>query len=407
MSWARWCGNTYPCRPLTLSAEQRPMSSLFQPWYAPAEPAVSARSVAHAILPGIDDFVVVLKEYLGVDHCVLGSSGRALLCRLLTALRRKAGHERVRVLIPGYTCYSVAASVARAGLEVACYDLDPQTLLPDMDSVRAMAGQDTLAVVGQHLFGIATPMEGLRSVAHGVGARLVEDAAQGLGGAGEGSTLGTMGDFGVFSFGRGKPLPLGGGGALVGSAEVMEATFPGSIPSGCLDLARAAASGLLSHRRVYGLLEALPLGLGETVFDPGFAMEPMSRALQGLGTCSLRELRSLNAHRNATASIYREVLGGTGGSIDPRPGEAVYTRYPFMAGDNPIPEALRRLGVRRMYPRAILDEPAIAPYRAAHTLPTPGASRIAQMLVTLPTHRGIDRELARTIAVAVKDAYSW
>ncbi len=383
------------------------MFTTFQPWYPPAESAVSFHSMVRSLLPGDEDFAVVLKEYLNVEHCVLGNSGRALLCQLLMALKRKAGQNRNRVLIPGYTCYSVAASVARAGLEIACYDLDPSTLSPDLDSVHAMAGENTLAVIGQHLFGIPTPMDELTSVAHGVGASLIEDAAQGLGGICEGKKLGTIGDFGLFSFGRGKPLPLGGGGALVGSAEVVESIISEPTSSGYMDLARAASSRVLSHKRIYGVLEALPLGLGETVFDPGFAMKPMSRALQRLGSCSLRELRSLNAHRKATTSIYHEMLYDAG-ELPFRPSDgAVFTRYPFMAGGNPISKDLCRLGVRRMYPKAILDERAISPCRAADNLPTPGASMISKKLITLPTHGGIDNELARTIAVGVKDAYSW
>ena len=383
------------------------MFTIFQPWYPPAEPAVSVRSMVHSILLRKDNFVDVLKEFLNIEHCVLGNSGRALLCQLLMALKRKADLKRNMVLIPGYTCYSVAASVVGAGLEIACYDLDPSTLSPDMDSVHAMAGENTLAVIGQHLFGIPTPIDELISVAHGVGASLIEDAAQGLGGIFQDKKLGTIGDFGLFSFGRGKPLPLGGGGAIVGSDEIVESLISGPTSSGYLDLARAASSRFLSHKRIYGVLEALPLGLGETVFDPGFLMKPMSRALQRMGACSMRALQSLNVHRRATAKIYHEILYDAGESPFRPSNGAVFTRYPIMAGINPIPKSLRRLGVRCMYPKAILDEQSIAPYRAAHNMPTPGALRISGRLITLPTHGGIDSELARTIAVGVKDAYSW
>ncbi len=378
---------------------------MFRHCYPPAEPAVSFCSILRSLLQRDDDFCGVLKEYLGVEYCVLGNSGRALLCRLLIVLKRNVGGERNRVLIPGYTCYSVAASAARAGLEISCYDLDPSTLFPDIDSVHAMAGRNTLAIVGQHLFGIPTPIEELKVVAHEVGASFIEDAAHGLGGIFQGKKLGTMGDFGLFSFGRGKPLPIGGGGALVGPAGVIEATIPGPTPSGYLDMTRAILSRFLSDKRVYGTLEALPLGLGETIFNPRFVMEPMSRALQGLGTSSLRELRSLNEHRNAMASIYYQILGDEGQPPFHSSDKAVFTRYPFMAGENPIPESLRKLGVRRMYPKAILDEHTIAPYCAADNVPTPGASRISERLITMPTHGGIDKEMARTIAVAVKDAY--
>lgn len=383
-----------------------PMISMFQTWYPPAEPAVSFRSMILSILPGKDDFVDVLKEYLNVEHCVLGNSGKALLCRLLIALRKKAGYKRNMVLIPGYTCYSVAASVTRAGLEIACYDLDPLTLFPDMDSVYAMAGEHTLAIIGQHLFGIPTPMEGLISAAHGVGATLIEDAAQGFGGIMKDRKMGTIGDFGLFSFGRGKPLPLGGGGALVGTEKYIDIFISEPTTSGYLCLAKTAVSRLLSPNRVYGLLEALPLGLGQTVFDPDFVMAPMPLVLQRLGACSLQEMHSFNTHRNETAMIYQDILSAKQGASSIPPQGAVFTRYPFMAGTRPVPKNLYRFGVRRMYPKAILDEQTIASYCAAHNRLNPGAARIADMLITLPTHGGITQQVARMIAIGVKDAYS-
>ncbi len=116
----------------------------------------------------------------------------------------------------------MAASVAKAGLKIAIYDLDPRTFAPDMDSVKANFSKNTLAIISQHLLGIPTPVDELRQIAEGIGAYIVEDAAQALGGTMNGRSLGTMGDFGFFSFGRGKPLSLGGGGALIGKdADVL------------------------------------------------------------------------------------------------------------------------------------------------------------------------------------------
>ena len=106
-----------------------------------------------------------LCNYLGADKCVFGNSGRALLYVLLDSLKRKGGDLRDEVLIPGYTCYSVAASVAKAGLKIAIYDLDPCTFAPDMDSVKANLSEHTLAVISQHLFGIPTPLDEIRQIA--------------------------------------------------------------------------------------------------------------------------------------------------------------------------------------------------------------------------------------------------
>jgi dTDP-4-amino-4,6-dideoxygalactose transaminase len=320
------------------------------------------------------------------------------------ALKGKAGSRRSQVLIPGYTCYSVAASVVRAGLGIACYDLNPQTFEPDMESVYALAGPETLAIIGQHLFGIPTPMDGLMSAAELSGACLIEDAAQGLGGTLRGKKLGTLGDFGLFSFGRGKPLPLGTGGALVGDPEMLRSLIPEQGDSGYLSLLIAASSSILSNKRIYGILEALPLGLGKTIFDPEFPIEGMPGVVQRLGAGLMHYIEKLNSHRYAVAQTYHEVIGD---SITPKvdPGDrAVYTRYPVMAGRDAIPKTLFRLGVRRMYPKAILDEPAIKPYCAPGNVSTTGASMMAERLITLPTHSAISHETARDIALKVREA---
>jgi len=94
-------------------------------WYPPGETKIPLGSVFSAIVSSKGNFKWTLCNYLGVDKCVLGNSGRALLYGLLDALKRKDGNIRNEVLIPGYTCYSVAASVAKAGLKIRAYDMDP------------------------------------------------------------------------------------------------------------------------------------------------------------------------------------------------------------------------------------------------------------------------------------------
>jgi dTDP-4-amino-4,6-dideoxygalactose transaminase len=64
---------------------------------------------------------------------------------------------------------------------------------------------------------------------------------------------------------------------------------------------------------------------------------------------------------------------------------------------------LERLGVRRMYPKAIADEETIKPYLVDQEASTPGALEIAQNLLTLPTHKGITANLAKEIAQKVND----
>ena len=67
-----------------------------------------------------------LRDELGVEHVFLVSSGRAGLTLILRALRRLS--DRRRVVVPGYTCFSVAAAVVKADLDVVPCDLELETL---------------------------------------------------------------------------------------------------------------------------------------------------------------------------------------------------------------------------------------------------------------------------------------
>lgn len=369
------------------------------PSLPPAESRVPAPALLAAFLPGARHLCEALRERLCLRHCVPGGSGRALLCLLLRALRAREGAVRNEVLVPAYTCYSVAAAVVRAGLRPRLYDLDPATFLPDPSSVEARLSGRTLAVLGQHLFGIPCPPEPLRDMARQVGAVFIEDAAQALGGGLEGEHLGTLGDFGLFSFGRGKPLPLGTGGVLTGhDGEILGALRMERRGLGWTDLAVAAATQVLSTPFLYGLLEALPLGLGKTVFDPGFPVEALTPFASRMGARALEGLERLNGHRRRIAGVY-------GGRLDPSwlvpvvpGGSAVFTRFPVRIGPQPIPGDLHRSGVRRMYPRALGEEPAIRVHLEETDRRLPGASEVAERLVTLPTHLRIGEAQAEAIA---------
>ena len=372
-------------------------------WYPPAEVKIPWPAIFASSLSSSNDFKKYLCDYLQVKYCILGNSGRTILYLLLQTLKRKDPARRDEVLIPGYTCYSVAASAAKAGLTIRVYNMDPQTLRPDPDSLTRSASGRTLAIVHQHLFGIPTPIDALKEIAQDTGAYLVEDAAQGLGGQLNERPLGTLGDFGFFSFGRGKPLPLGCGGALVGEDQnILSDLNPKIASRGFTQLIMTASTRVISCPGLYRIPEMLPLGLGETIFDPHFKVSSMPLSVQKLAETSMVTLNDLNTHRRHVAHIYEKALDADFVIPVPKGSLPVYTRFPLMAGPGSIPKELKRLGVRRMYPKAIADEETIKPYMKNHQFSTPGTAQIAQNLITLPTHTGITEDLAKGIAQKVR-----
>jgi dTDP-4-amino-4,6-dideoxygalactose transaminase len=368
-------------------------------WYPPAETQIPWPAIISAFDRKPVDFKSVLCTYLNVEHCVLAESARALLYKLLVSLKEKDGGKRDEVLIPGYTCYSVAASVAKAGLKIGVYDLDPATLHPDIESVRHAISENTLAVLGQHLFGYQTPMDELKRVTHNNGAYLIEDAAQALGRVDGLNPPGTTGDFGLFSFGRGKPLPVGVGGALVSNnnQNVIDKLKFGTPRNGYKQVAITAATQVVSKPYLYWIPEMLPLGLGETVFDPDFNVEGLPSAMESMMAMSISSLERLNRHRKDIADIYLAKIDPEVQTISSGQATSII-RFPVMVPNTNLTKEMKRIGIRRMYPKAICREKAIEPYLTNNQNPTIGAEEIAEKLFTLPTHMGINETLAIRIS---------
>jgi len=83
-----------------------------------------------------------LRRHFGVRHVFLVSSGTAALVLALGAL--KSSSRRNEVVIPAYTCFSVPAAVASAGLRPVLCDIDPSTFDFDHALLERALGANTL-----------------------------------------------------------------------------------------------------------------------------------------------------------------------------------------------------------------------------------------------------------------------
>ena len=146
---------------------------------------------------------------------------------------------------------------------------------PIWSSLRSALSPDTAAIVAVHFYGVPVDFHRLRGMLEPTGILIIEDAAQGIGGTLDQRPLGGLGDLAVLSFGRGKGLTSGGGGALYANTAPGQAALSRAGPelehaSGALrTLASSSAQWLLARPSTYAIPAALPfLKLGETVFRP-------------------------------------------------------------------------------------------------------------------------------------------
>lgn len=383
----------------------------------------------------VEDLEAAFRRVTGVAHCRATRTGRAGLTLLLRALRRLAPPSRDEVIVPSYTCWSVPASVVKAGLRVRLVDIDPATLDFDPAALDRADFSRVLAIVATNLYGIPNDLPRLSAVARREGVFLVDDAAQALGARVGGRLSGTWGDAGLYSLDKGKNVSAIDGGLVVTHsdriAEALDAELAGLPSPGAgasvAGIVKAVAYLAFLRPWLYWIPNGIPqLGLGTTVFRTDFPLERPATSLAVLGTIVVNRLEELTKARRATASALvgglREVDGIRliAPPIDAAP---AYLRLPVVVED---PEQRDRLikalveagvGASGSYPACLADVAELQGTLAA-PVDARGGRHVARRIVTLPTHsyvvpRDADRVLAvaRTVVgqcrLAVGDRASW
>jgi len=378
-------------------------------WVPPAHSPLAARDV---LAGGAALLGLVRGDPAGAIARDLGASGVLLLDSGTTALRlalAAAVHHRpgTGVALPAYGCYDLATAADGAQADVVLYDLDPDTLGPDPASLRRALDRGVGAVVVVHLFGIPVDVPAVAAMVAGRGTVVIEDAAQAAGGTLGGRPLGSLGTVSVLSFGRGKGITGGGGGALLATAEgdprcvawARERIASGG--RGAAHLVKLAAQWVLGRPSLYGIPARLPfLGLGETVYHPPWPPAGMTRVAAGVvpGTWAGRG-REREIRRRNVEWLRARAPGRFRAPAPPAGAEPGWLRLPFVvapedraAADEPH---ARRLGIMPGYPLALCDLPGFGGRCVNGGDPFPGARLLAGRLLTLPTHSRVsafDRE---------------
>ena len=143
---------------------------------------------------------------------LLTTSGTTALDMAMLLCDLKAGDE---VILPSYTFSSTATSAVLAGAKLVFVDIRPDTMNIDETKIEAAITDRTKVIVAMHYAGVACEMDTIMDIARRHGLKVVEDAAQGVMSTYKGRYLGTIGDFGCYSFHETKNYSMGEGGALV------------------------------------------------------------------------------------------------------------------------------------------------------------------------------------------------
>ncbi len=148
---------------------------------------------------------------VGSRHAVAVTSGTAALMTALAALGAGPGDE---VIVPTYTWVATVNAVVALGAVPVFVDID-DTLTMDPTKVDAAVTPRTRVLLPVHMRGCGADLDPLLAVAARHRLRVVEDAAQAVGGRYRGRRLGTWGDCGAYSLQYHKVITTGEGGMVV------------------------------------------------------------------------------------------------------------------------------------------------------------------------------------------------
>jgi dTDP-4-amino-4,6-dideoxygalactose transaminase len=292
------------------------------------------------------------------------------------------------VALPAYACPDLGTAAIAAGAGIRLYDVDPRTLGPDWDSLdAALDGADL--VVGAHLFGRLVDIGEITRRAKQVGAVVIEDAAQFAGGTREGISGGALAAWSILSFGRGKGLNTGGGGALMVQGDGLPAVALSPASGATVHLLKTTVSEYLARPAAYGIPARIPaLGLGDTVYRPPVAPTGISPVAAALLPEALRTLPLAAAARRSAEQRYETALRDVSHlqccNAEPIAVSGAL-RFPLLASPEQM-APLRPLGIARAYPRTLLEYAEIAQRITNGSGAFPGARELAARLHTLPTH---------------------
>jgi len=173
-------------------------------------------AIAHRKICGDGTFTKKCSEWIeqktGIQKALLTTS-----CTHATELAALLANVQPgdEIIMPSYTFVSTADAFVLRGAKAVFVDIRPDTMNIDEKLIENAITEKTKAIVPVHYAGVSCEMDTICNIAGKYGLCVIEDAAQGVMSTYKGRALGTIGDFGCYSFHETKNYSMGEGGALL------------------------------------------------------------------------------------------------------------------------------------------------------------------------------------------------
>lgn len=334
-------------------------------------------------------------------------SGVASLSAAVLAAIKCTDKENAEVILPAYACPELVSAVLYAGAAPVLVDLEANSPWINLTALTEAITANTVAVIAVNLFGIPERIERMRTALQGHRIFIIEDSAQGFPEA-EGFNL-KKSDMVILSFGRGKPVSLLGGGAVV-------------INNSELGLAMDKPPSMLgAHKQAENILK-LKIHSYNCLISPWSYWLPAMMPFAGLGATAFKPLKSINQmdeYRKTILKENAEAFWATGYEMQRAVAADISTvknsdlldlaahcckhniprllRYPLLARTSIIRDKIysdlekKGLGASKMYQAPLPRVQGLEGYFNGKDK-YPNAASFARRLLTLPLHEGVTRK---------------
>jgi len=316
--------------------------------------------------PEVEHLEQEIAVKLGAKFAVGCASGTDALILALMAGGVGPGHE---VITTPFSFIATAGSIAWVGAKPVFVDIDPVTFNIDPRKLAAAITPQTRAIMPVHLFGLPADMDPILDVARSHKLLVVEDAAQAIGARYRDHFVGTLGDFGCFSFFPSKNLGAAGDGGVITTND-------------------AAAAERLRMLRMHGSKTKY----FHEILGTNSRLDALQAAVLRV---KLRHLDRWETGRENRASRYRQLFESQNlhqyvslPPVPPPPYHHVYNQFTVRASRrDQLKESLRLAGIPTeiYYPLCLHLQQAFAHlgYRAGQF---PIAERASQEALSLPVY---------------------
>lgn len=329
--------------------------------------------------PMVERFEGLCADMAGTRYAVAVSNGTASLEAALSALGVGPGDE---VITSPLTFVATLNAVLRTGAVARFADIGSDRTV-DPDSVAALVGPRTAAILPVHLYGLAADMTRLSHLATDRGLALVEDAAQAHGAVVDGGRAGSFG-VGSFSFYATKNVTAGEGGVVTTSDEAVARRV------------RLLRNQGMSEPYRYEIIGA---NLRMTDVQAAIAVPQLERL------DAVIDARSRNAH--ALSGALAERAPELDVPLIPRGRRHVWHLYTVLLPPHSdrarTIAGLRERGVEAAayYPSLVWDHPPYRDHPRVVKDPTPTAADTARRCLSLPVHPGVSEQQIDRVADAM------